>query len=162
MERYAHRLANLVQRSDACPLFLRIWLLRLCLPGISRKAVVLSGTHFLDGTIAIGDHAFVNRNCLLECAGGIVIGDHTHLAFGVSLITSTHDTGTSERRCGPVVFRPVQIGPGAWLGANVIVLPGVTIGPGAVIAAGSVVKDDIPPNCLAAGNPAVVKRQLPA
>ena len=48
-----------------------------------------------------------------------------------------------------------------WLGAGVIVNPGVTIGEGAVVASGAVVTRDIPPYTLAAGVPAVVKKELP-
>ena len=55
---------------------------------------------------------------------------------------------------------PITIGEDCWLGGGVIVCPGVTIGDRSIIAAGSVVTRDIPSDCLAAGNPAVVKRHL--
>ena len=51
---------------------------------------------------------------------------------------------------------PIHVGDGAWLGHGTIVLAGVTIGEGAVIGAGSVVTRDVPPNAIAAGNPARV------
>jgi len=54
----------------------------------------------------------------------------------------------------------VQIGDGAWLGARVTVLPGVTIGRKAVIAAGAVVTQAIPDGCLAAGVPAEIIKVL--
>ena len=56
--------------------------------------------------------------------------------------------------------KPVTIGNDCWFGANVTVCPGVTIGNGVVIGAGSVVTRDIPDNCVAAGNPARVIREL--
>ena len=56
--------------------------------------------------------------------------------------------------------KPVQIGSGCWLGANVVVCPGVTVGDGCVIGAGSVVTRDIPPLSFAAGNPCRVIRTL--
>jgi maltose O-acetyltransferase len=55
---------------------------------------------------------------------------------------------------------PVILEENVWLGARVIVLPGVTIGAGSVIGASSVVIDDVPPRCLAVGLPARVIRQL--
>jgi len=56
--------------------------------------------------------------------------------------------------------RPVHIGSDCWLGANVVVCPGVTIGEGCVIGAGSVVTRDIPPMSFAAGNPCRVIRTI--
>jgi len=53
---------------------------------------------------------------------------------------------------------PVTIGNGVWIGYGCIILPGVSIGDGAVIGAGSVVTKDIPANCMAAGNPCIVKK----
>ena len=54
----------------------------------------------------------------------------------------------------------VTIGDDCWLGGNVVVCPGVKIGNRCIIAAGSVVTRDIPDDSLAAGNPAIIKRQL--
>ena len=55
---------------------------------------------------------------------------------------------------------PVRIGRNCWLGAGVIVLPGVSIGDNAVIGAGSVVTRDVPANVLAVGNPCRVLREI--
>ena len=49
---------------------------------------------------------------------------------------------------------------GAWLGANVTVLPGITIHEGAIIGSGSVVTHDVAANCVVAGNPAKVIKQI--
>jgi acetyltransferase-like isoleucine patch superfamily enzyme len=56
--------------------------------------------------------------------------------------------------------RPVSIGDGSWLGHGTVVLPGVTIGRHVVVGANSVVTSDLPDNCVAAGVPARVIRQL--
>ena len=75
-------------------------------------------------------------------------------------MTNTHKLGTAEQRATDLIAHPIAIGDGAWLGARCTVLPGVTVGAGAVVAAGSVVTKDVPPNALAAGVPAVVKRMM--
>ncbi|MFE8729811.1 DapH/DapD/GlmU-related protein, partial [Aeromonas hydrophila] len=61
---------------------------------------------------------------------------------------------------GEGVALPISIGDGCWIGADVLIIGGVTIGKGVVVAAGSVVTRDIPDNVLVAGVPAVIKRRL--
>ena len=56
--------------------------------------------------------------------------------------------------------RPVRIGNDCWLGANVVICPGVTVGDNCVIGAGSVVTKDIPSNSVAVGNPCRVLREI--
>jgi acetyltransferase-like isoleucine patch superfamily enzyme len=63
-------------------------------------------------------------------------------------------------RAGSICRKPVAIGNGTWLGANVTILPGVNVGAGVIVAAGSVVHDDVPPNTLVAGSPARVIKSL--
>lgn len=58
--------------------------------------------------------------------------------------------------------QPVTLEDGVWVGARVIILPGVTIGQGAIIGAGSVVTRDVPARTIAAGNPARIIRTLDA
>ena len=55
---------------------------------------------------------------------------------------------------------PVLIRRGAWLGQNVVVMPGVTIGRGSVVGANSVVRSDVPDRSIVAGTPARVIREL--
>lgn len=55
--------------------------------------------------------------------------------------------------------KPIHVGRKVWIGANALVLPGVTIGEGSVIGGGSVVTKDVPPNTVVAGNPARVIRE---
>ena len=55
---------------------------------------------------------------------------------------------------------PIHIGRNCWLGAGVIVLPGVSIGDNSVIGAGSIVTKDIPSNVVALGNPCRVLRPI--
>ena len=58
-------------------------------------------------------------------------------------------------------LRPVVVEDDAWLGQNVVLLPGVTVGRGAVVGANSVIREDVPPRCVVAGAPGRVVRRLP-
>ena len=71
-----------------------------------------------------------------------------------------HPLDPDRRKEGVNFSKPVKIGANCWLGAGVIVLPGVEIGEGCTIGAGSVVTRDIPPRCVAAGNPCKILKRL--
>lgn len=90
----------------------------------------------------------------------ITIGDRVLIGPGCYIITVNHSADLEERFTGVFDNKPVTIGKGVWLGANVTVLPGVTIGEASVIGAGSVVTKDIPPRVIAAGNPCHVIREI--
>lgn len=75
-------------------------------------------------------------------------------------MNSTHQIEEKNRRAGQKLALPIYIGEGTWIGANVIILPGVSIGKGCVIGAGSVVVSDVEDNSIYAGVPAKKLRQL--
>ena len=121
--------------------------------------------------IEIGAQTFVNMNCVFLDAAPIRIGADVLIGPAVQLLTVSHPLAMAERlvdaatrRAGAAPYRtfarPITIGDGAWIGAGTLVLPGVTIGAGAVIGAGSVVTADVPPHCLAFGNPCRVQRAI--
>ena len=68
--------------------------------------------------------------------------------------------GIYDRTSAPGKGGPVVIGDNAWIGQRAMVCKGVTIGENSIIGAGSIVTKDIPANVIAAGNPAVVVRDL--
>lgn len=144
------------------PQRLRIRLLRAAGVGVEGHLEVLSGLRVTgEGDLFIGDCSFINHECLIDTAGGVTLGRSVALANRVSLLTSGHETDDPRARAGRRVLRPIVVGDGAWLGANVTVLGGVTIGEGAVVAAGSLVRADVPPHTLWAGVPARFVRELP-
>ncbi len=115
--------------------------------------------------IRVGENFYANYDCIMLDSAPITIGAECMFGPRVSLITATHPVEALVRSPGEgqvgEYAQPITIGDRVWLGAGVIVNPGVTIGEGAVVASGAVVTRDIPPYTLAAGVPAVVKKELP-
>ena len=90
----------------------------------------------------------------------IYVGDHTMFGPNVVLASANHPLLPRLREQAYQYNLPIYIGRNCWLGAGVIVVPGVAIGDNAVIGAGSVVTRDIPAGTLAVGNPCRVLREL--
>jgi acetyltransferase-like isoleucine patch superfamily enzyme len=109
--------------------------------------------------IRVGQNVFVNQNCTFYDLGGLAIGDDVMIGPNVSLITSGHPLEPSQRRTA-TIGKPIVIEKNVWIAAGAIVIGGVTVGENSVVAAGSVVTKDIPPNCLAGGNPARIIRSI--
>lgn len=78
----------------------------------------------------------------------------------VTLATAGHPILPELRQHGYQYNAPIHIGKNCWLGAGVIVMPGVTIGDNTIIGAGSIVTKDIPANVVAVGNPCKVMRPI--
>lgn len=110
--------------------------------------------------IRIGKNCFINTNCYFMDGAEISLGDNVFMGPGCGLYTANHPLNRAERNQGLEQALPIKIGSDVWIGANVIILPGVTIGDGSVIAAGSLVRRDIPPRCLAVGTPCQVIKRL--
>ena len=110
--------------------------------------------------ISIGDHFFANYDCSFLDVAPITIGNRVMFGPRVCLYTAGHPLDAATRNTGLEFGKPIAIGDDVWLGGNVVVLPGVTIGAGTVVAAGSVVRRDLPPHVLAAGNPCQVLRPI--
>jgi acetyltransferase-like isoleucine patch superfamily enzyme len=107
--------------------------------------------------LKIGRGVFINQGASIPASHYIEIGDDTHIGdFAAILDTNWHGIDPAH----PARSEPVVIGANVWLGRGVTVLPGGRIGDHSVVAAGSIVKGDIPPRVLAAGNPAKVVREL--
>ena len=108
---------------------------------------------FEDGkNIRVGRNVFVNHACEFMDRGGITIGYDVLIGPKVNLVTINHPLDPARRRatyCAPIVIER-----GAWLGAAVSVMPGVTIGENAVVAANAVVTKNVPPNAIVGGVPA--------
>ena len=136
------------------------------------KNVTISRGAFFQGisNVTIGNNVFIGPHATFYCLKSeILIGDNVMLGPNVSIVTGDHrynligktmmEISNSEKTGNedqPVVF----IGDN-WVGANAVILKGVTIGEGAIVAAGAVVTKNVPNYSIVAGNPAkVIKRRF--
>jgi serine acetyltransferase len=111
--------------------------------------------------VRIGDRCVIGTGSHIVGHYSIVIGDDVYTGPNVYITDQNHgyaDPGTPIGRQWPI-NAAVSIGPGSWLGAGAIVLPGASIGRNVVVAAGSVVRGEVPDLCVVAGVPARVVRQ---
>lgn len=106
--------------------------------------------------LSVGSSVYIGAYCNIRCGFSIDIADGVRLAQFVSLIDSNYEFRRRDVAIAGAVPGRVTIGRGAWLGAQVVVLPDVTIGEGAVVGAGSVVTKDVPAFAIVGGNPARV------
>ena len=110
--------------------------------------------------VHFGKNVYANFNLTLVDDTHIYVGDYTMFAPNVILATAGHPILPSLREKGYQYNLPIVIGRNCWLGAGVIVMPGVIIGNNTVIGAGSIVTNDIPSNVVAYGNPCRVIRPI--
>jgi acetyltransferase-like isoleucine patch superfamily enzyme len=110
------------------------------------------------GSITIGDHCLICPGVRIGSAQKIVIEDNCMLA-GRVYVTDCDWHGLYDR-LAMGRSETVRIGPNAWIGDSAIVCKGVNVGENSVVGAGAVVVDDVPPNTVAAGNPARVVKEL--
>ena len=107
-----------------------------------------------------GNNVYANFNLTMVDDTHIYVGDCTMFGPNVVLATAGHPILPELREKAYQYNSSVHIGRNCWLGAGVLVMPGVTIGDNTVIGAGSVVTKDIPANVVAVGNPCRVLREI--
>jgi acetyltransferase-like isoleucine patch superfamily enzyme len=112
------------------------------------------------GDVVIGNYTRIGlHNTII---GPVTIGNHVNLAQGITVTALNHNFEDSNKRIDEqgVSTNPVTIEDDIWIGANAVILPGVTIGHHSVVAAGAVVTKDVPPHSLVAGVPAKIIKQI--
>jgi acetyltransferase-like isoleucine patch superfamily enzyme len=107
-----------------------------------------------DGELSIGDHCNIRPFVSIICKHKITIGEGTQIAAGARIVDFDHDLTDPEAvdlvgNCSPVV-----IGRKCWIGANAVVLKGVSLGDYCVVGAGAVVTRSYPSGTVLIGNPA--------
>jgi acetyltransferase-like isoleucine patch superfamily enzyme len=111
------------------------------------------------GCIEVGDYVLLCPGVRIDSACGVRIGSNSMIAAGAYLTDADwHDVYDRTRIIG--AHAPIVLEDNVWIGDGSIVCKGVTIGANSVIGAGSVVTRDVPPDVVAAGNPASVVRRL--
>jgi maltose O-acetyltransferase len=114
------------------------------------------GANFYTGwEIEVGDHSSLGLNCMIPY--DLKVGKDVMMGPYVIIVGENHNYSDLElpmRLQGYTKFPPVRIEDDVWIGARVIILPGLTIGKGAIIGAGAVVTKDVPPYAICGGNPA--------
>lgn len=110
-------------------------------------------------SILIGHHSFVGNGVEFNIVERIEIGAHALIGSGCRFIDHDHGLapGVPMGR-QPSVSAAIRIGRDVWIGANTVVLKGVSIGDGAVVGAGAVVTHDVPANAIVGGVPAKLLR----
>lgn len=110
--------------------------------------------------VHFGSDIYANFNLTLVDDTHIYVGDHTMIGPNVTLATAGHPINAELRYRNYQYNMPVHIGRNCWLGAGVIVLPGITIGDNVVIGAGSVITKDVPDNVVVVGDPGRILRKV--
>lgn len=123
-------------------------------------SVGYGGTFSSTATVSIGDRVTIGQHSILNANLPIEIGDDVGTGSYLALWTHGYHFGHGALDGAQVAYAPVRIGRNVWLGFQVTVLPGVSIGESTIVAAGSVVARDLPPQVLAGGVPAKVKKPL--
>jgi len=131
----------------------------------------------LGANIRMGSNNFFNNNVCILDTGEVVIGNNCQIAPNVIITAASHSTkvkpqaakisvssgvrayfGTREVR--EAFSSKIIIGDNVWIGANAVILPGVTIGNNVVVGAGAVVNKDVPDSVVVAGVPAKIIKKL--
>lgn len=107
-----------------------------------------------------GKNVYANFNLTMVDDTHIYVGDYTMFGPNVTVATAGHPILPELREKGYQYNAPVHIGKNCWIGAGVLIMPGITIGDNVVVGAGSVVTKDIPSNVVAVGNPCRVLREV--
>lgn len=161
MREAAAKLTMLLNSADPSDQHRRELLTREIFGKIGTNPYITSPFHCDYGChIEAGNNLYLNFGCVLLDCNLITIGDNVKFGPNVQLYAASHPTDPERRLEGDESAKAIKIGSNVWIGGGVIVCPGVTIGDHSTIGAGSVVTKDVPPCCVAAGNPCKVIRMV--
>lgn len=102
--------------------------------------------------ISIGNHSWIGEGSWLDSLAKIEIGENVCISQGAYLCTGNHNFRSESF---DLITEPISVGEGAWLAAQSVVGPGRNVGPGAILGLGAIAIEDLEPNGIYQGNPAV-------
>ena len=109
------------------------------------------------GDVVIGQHSYINSGCVLYSGNGITIGDHVAIAANCTLAPVNHAYRDKNKLITEQGFLPskggIVIEDDVWIGANCIILDGAILRRGVIVAAGSIVRTELQPLGIYAGDP---------
>ncbi|GGD75640.1 acyltransferase [Microbacterium murale] len=136
------------------------WML-LRASGIPVERSVIDARGFIGSrTVTIGKGSSLNYGVFLDGSAQVSIGRGVSIGMNALVLTGSHELGSPDKRAGELNSAPVTIEDGAWIGANAVILPGVTVGRGAVVGTGAIVMKDVAEGSVVMGNPARVVRRI--
>ena len=110
--------------------------------------------------VHFGKNIYANFNLTLVDDSHIYVGDHTMFGPNVTVASAGHPILPELREKAYQYNASVHIGKNCWIGAGVVIVPGITVGNNVVIGAGSIVTKDLPDNVVAVGNPCRILREV--
>lgn len=130
-----------------------------------KSGFAFNNRHLETPLLKIGDRTFLGHDCSIRVAASIEIGRDCLIASRVVIADFDGHPVDADRRRNQESsawedIKPVRIGDDVWVGTGAIVLKGVSIGDRSIVAAHAVVSKDVAPDCIIAGNPARVVREL--
>jgi acetyltransferase-like isoleucine patch superfamily enzyme len=136
---------------------------------IDSEVIIGKGFYFIQphamttGYLRIGHGTRLNHRVEIDYSGGVTIGSNVWISQNVLIETHDHVITCEPKRDWRIETTPLAIDDEVWIGANAIILPGVTrIGRAAIVGAGAVVTKEVPAGVVVAGSPAriVTDRKL--
>jgi len=118
---------------------------------LGKGSSIHMGAFFFQGNLIVGKNSCINRNCHLDCRGGIIIKDNVSISPDCNLITGSHNIHSPNF---DYIINGIVVNSYVWIGTRAIILPNVELGEGAVICAGAVVTKDVAPYTIVGGVPA--------
>lgn len=104
--------------------------------------------------LIMGSGSGFGRNNIIDCVGGVVVGENVRFGPNVMVATMNHSTRRDGMTTKNKQLKKVVVGDNVWVGHGVTILPGVEIGSNVIVAAGAVVSKNIRSGSVVAGVPA--------
>lgn len=126
----------------------------------ARRGAQLICSDLIQNWLAAGVACPLKFRPVLYRIAGNKIGKNCNIAMNVHFINGTHEIGDETRRAAQGITKRIVVGDGSWIGADTIIMPGVTIGKGVIVGTGSLVTSNLDDNAIYFGRPARLYKKL--